>query len=251
MANELVVIENNQFAIATQDDIKELIQINLGSDDLTPGMLDRVKVPSGGMTIWTVPDPSAPNGERHENKLQGIILHSQVTRAYWTSDTPVPGTRPDCFSPDGKTGQGTPGGACLQCPLAKFGTAKSGTEPGQACKQKRLMAFLTKDNLLPIMLYVPSKSLTPAAKYLVDLATRMRLPAYGVVTELSLQKKQNAKGQEYSEIIFRPLGKIENMQMIREYVDMIKPALQRAAVEDIVTADTNGDTETVATQAAA
>lgn len=241
MSNELVVVNNDEFAIANPGtDVGELIETNLAGEELTMGMFDRVKVPSGGSTLWMIPDDTVEGGERPEAKLTGVILFSRMLRSYWKSAKASTGTPPDCVSADCVVGEGDPGGPCKTCPMAQFGTDKNGEGRGQACKKKRVIFILTKDSLLPTVVYIPPKSLTNSTKYLLSLSTRLRKRSYEIVTEMSLVKKQNQDGQEYAEVIFRNAGPVENPEMFKQYIEMINPFLAQADVSDLV--DESGGT---------
>src|ERR1043165_2918261 len=101
-------------------------------------------------------------------------------------------------------GIGKPGGDCLKCPMAQFGSAigqdgKPGR--GQACKHVRLMLFLRQDDLIPLLVPVPPSSVKAAKKYNLRLVGA-GYPYQGVVTQLRLTKTKNNDGIEYGQIEF-------------------------------------------------
>lgn len=79
---------------------------------------------------------------------------------------------------------------CKGCPNNEWGSAEKGR--GKACANKRRLAMLTEEGLDDIeeaevaYLRVPPTSITAWAKYVQDIATNMRRPPFGVVTEISV-----------------------------------------------------------------
>lgn len=228
---DLVVYKKDQFEIMNPEvDIKELIEMNLDGEDITPGMLDRVKVPAGGATQWAIPDDTEEGGERYEKVIRGVIIYSKMGRTFWKCEQATAGTPPDCVSDDCIHGVGDPGGFCEQCPYAQFGSAKGGEGQGQACKKKRMIAILTEQSILPLILYVPPTSLKDMTKYLLSLSTRHKLPRHAVITEFSLVKDRNPNGNDYSRIVPRIVGKIDDPAAILQYAEMIKPILEKTSI---------------------
>jgi hypothetical protein len=174
-----------------------LLRDNLGMQQLNPFELDRVKVPAGGGLAWEVP---TLDGAKSVQELEGIILHFRDPRAYWHEKFEGGNQPPDCKSDNGIVGVGSPGGDCLQCPLAKFGSAlddKGQPSDGQACQQKRVMLFLRQDSLLPMLVALPATSMKAAKQYFLRL-TENGLHFRDVVTKIGLQKTKNKKGIAYS-----------------------------------------------------
>ena len=172
---------------------------NTGGEKLSPFDLDRIKVPAGGGTMWTVPSLT---GDQEVKELSGIIVYWKSTRAYWPGSYEGGSAPPDCSSNDGKVGQGSPGGECAVCPYAQYGSAKNGTGKGQACKQTRLLFIAQSTSLLPAVLTVPPTSIKPCSKYFLSLAGQAR-PYYSVVTSIGLTKDKNDTGIVFSQCTFR------------------------------------------------
>lgn len=174
---------------------------NLGAGGLKPFDLDRVKVPSGGGITWEVPSLRGPQPVQ---TLEGIILHSKDARSYWSKKLTGAGAPPDCTSGDMVRGIGQPGGDCLRCPFAQFGSAldQSGAQgKGQACKHVRMMLFLRQEDMIPLLVSVPPSSVKLAQKYFLRLAGA-NLQYQAVTTQLRLVKTRNAGGIEYAQVDF-------------------------------------------------
>ena len=96
-------------ALSAGSGILKTIRFNLGGEAVTPRDLNRIHVPLGGSTIWTVAEG---DGEETAHKvLAGIIVHIARRRAYWSRSEPS-GDPPDCSSSDCLQGVGAPGGRC-------------------------------------------------------------------------------------------------------------------------------------------
>jgi hypothetical protein len=242
-------VEN--FAIFQEDsnNLQEIISANLGEEQLDIFTLDRVKVPAGGSTIWMVP---GIDGEEPIKELVALIIGDFVTRSYWHSEYgSTESGPPDCYSVDGLTGIGTPGGNCNTCPLAQFGTAQGGRGKGQACSKKRTMFILTENDILPKMLNIPPASLKEATKYLMRLLNG-RLSKHHTLTKFTLIKDKNAGGIDYAKVQFANVpGSIpkEARPAIDAYIDSIMPSIRAAMnrvaqirLDDDHNANEQGDT---------
>ena len=176
------------------EQIREILAANLGEPTMSATDFERIKIPAGGGAAWTLSDI---NGEVIVKELRGVILTWHEGRTYWKlpmeqSNKNMP---PDCYSPDAKRGIGSPGGDCLNCPFAQFGSdPKSG---GQACKPVRLVFLLREENLLPDIVSLPVSSIKSARQYFKRLAAK-GLPLYSLVSKIGLEKAQNAQGIVYS-----------------------------------------------------
>lgn len=223
MANEIVPAKDFAVLQEAPTDLMETIQTNMGDEEISPFDLDQVKVPSGGGSAFEVP---TLDGVEPQKELVGVIVYHKQARAYWSQGIEDGGgnTPPDCSSDDGKVGYGNPGGVCKTCPFAQFGSDSEGR--GQACKQFRQIFLLPADAYLPMVVTVPPTSMKPVKNYLFRL-TSHRVPYYGVVTRIKLDKQKNATGIEYSQIqpeLGERLGE-EQVEAMRQYAEAIRPYL--------------------------
>ena len=216
------------------EEIKEIIQTNVGSEGLTLMDLDRIKIPAGGTTVWTLP---TLQGEEHHEEVEGVIVGHKQARAYWQQsiDETGGGEPPDCGSDDGISGIGDPGGACGKCPLNVFGTDKGkGKKPGRgkACKELRLVFLLMPKSLIPVLFMLPPTSLGPMRKYFLKLASE-GLPAHGVTTRFTLEETKNKDGIKYA--FAKPfLGRVlddDEKERVRAYTKAIAPAIHSKRTE--------------------
>ena len=103
-------VDTNQFAIMNlgKNEIAEILTENLGGAGLNVTDLTIVKVPSGGGVMWEIP---GIEGLQHAKEIEGVIIFTQSTRAYWPDsfDDTGGGSPPQCMSTDAVTGIGDPG----------------------------------------------------------------------------------------------------------------------------------------------
>jgi hypothetical protein len=209
-----------------------LLRETIGEGNLNPFDLDKVKVPAGGGQSWEV---QTLDGVQPMQAIEGIILHFKDPRAYWKEKMGDGNKPPDCKSDDGLVGVGSPGGDCLKCPLAQFGTAtdeKGNPAAGQACKQMRMMLFLRQDSILPMLIMLPPTSLKNAKQYFMRLAGN-GLHFRAVVTQLRLEKTKNAKGTAYSVVTMsrsRDLNK-EELERVMQVGMAMKELFSKATIE--------------------
>jgi len=207
-------------------EIRDAVAANLGDNGMSATDFERIKIPAGGGTAWTL---QTLDGEEMVKELSGIIVAWRDTRAYWSvgmeeSDGNMP---PDCYSLDARTGEGKPGGDCYKCPFAQFGSDTKGE--GQACKLVRQLFFVREENLLPEIVSLPASSVKPARQYFMRLASKA-VPCYSLITRIGLEKTKNAQGIVYSRATFASGGRLEPEQAerIKTYAAMIKPFLESA-----------------------
>ncbi len=211
------------------DQVSQLVQENVGGGSVGEFDLDRIKVPAGGGLSFRIP---TLEGVSEGRTVEGVIVAWKEGRAYWETafEDSGGGTPPDCSSPDGIYGQGEPGGACAQCPLAQYGSADKGK--GQACKQSRWLFMLRETDLIPIVVAAPPTSIKPVQSYFLRLANN-GLPYYGVITKLALSQARSSTGIEYSKIepsFVRRLSDDETAK-IKELGTTFRPMVDAAAVE--------------------
>lgn len=225
--NEEKALIISDYAIMQHDEsaLTETLKRNLGERGVTQAELDRIKVPAGGATNWSIP---TIDGEISARELDAVIVAWKEPRAYWSEsfDDTGGGTPPDCASSDGVEGVGDPGGLCSRCPFSKFGSARKGE--GQACRQVRMMAILRKESLIPMILTAPPTSLRNMTKYFLRLAGAST-PYYAVLTRFTLSKAKSKTGIDYAQIEATSLGKLseEELKRIESYVSTFANALDR------------------------
>lgn len=191
---ELVALADYQFL--QMENIADVMAENVGNDTLTQFDLDVVKVPTGGYTSWEVQNL---DGESESVKeISGIIVHWTQQRTFYRSEFSGDNSPPDCRSDDCVRGVGDPGGSCLICPYAQFGSDLKGG-PGQACDLNRLLFIVQPDSMLPIVVKIPPASVSAIKKFFTRLTSR-NLPFYGVEIGLRLQQVTNKGGIKYSQV---------------------------------------------------
>lgn len=206
----------------------ELIAENFDGVKITPNDLEVIKVPSGGQLAFEIQE----NGEPvYVKEFAGIIVNIRTARTMWLKalndkDRGSANTPPDCFSPDGISGRGDPGGLCSKCELSKFGSADVGE--GQKCKEMRLIGILRPGALLPSIVRIPPTSLRNVSEYIRAL-TQAGHRRIGVVTMFTLKKATSRGGIEYAQVVLAT--KTENilddneLQLVASFADTMKSVI--------------------------
>jgi hypothetical protein len=223
-----------RFPILDSSSNRELEQTyndNIGPHGLTDQELEKIKVPSGGSTVWKV---STPDGDEHPKELTGIIMAHRTIRLYYRTPYDQRGKKagpPDCRSLDGFWGEGDPGGECHKCPFAQYGTDPKGKR-GQACKEMRQLAFLREGHNLPNIVPVPPTSLKNMRQYLNRLYD-YNINHAGVVTTLRLECVQNPDGIDYSRIVPTASTRLspEERAVLRPFKEKMESLLKPLEVE--------------------
>lgn len=197
---DLAKIESEYAALANPiEDFLRALKDNLGSVALTQADLTRIKMPGAGGTTWELP---SEKGTEAAKKFEGVIIGSRTVRAYWKDAYSSGGMPPDCSSQDAVTGVGNPGGDCVSCPLAVFGS-KIGQDgkprEGQACSFRWLLFILRPEEHLPVVLSAPPTSANIVKQYLLSLASKGH-SFWQVGTEFSLAQTKSNDGIVYSQL---------------------------------------------------
>ena len=202
-----------------KSDAAAVIRCNMGEEDITPGDLVRVKVPSGGGSLWEVPTIHGAEGAK---ELKGILINLQRRRAYWPGSDPT-NDAPQCSSVDMKIGKGDPGGECDACPLNEWGSAvndKGEETRGKACKETVLAFLLREGDKLPIVVSFPPGSLKDFKSWRLQLP----VPYYFAEVSLTLDVDKNDAGTAYSKIhtsLVRVLEEDERENVV-DYVETMQ-----------------------------
>jgi len=187
-----------------KDRIKQLVERNIGNKGINAFNLVRVRVPASGSTTWVIP---GIGGEREAKEVRGIIVAYREPRAFWQDPfgSSGGGVPPDCSSDDGLVGVGVPGGDCVACEKAQFGSGvgqDGRPSRGQACKAMRTLFLLNQEGILPYVVSVPPTSLSAIESYFLGLLNAMVDHAQ-VETILTLEKASNKDGLSYSKVSCR------------------------------------------------
>ena len=183
-------------------------------------LFDRITIPAGGATRFELP---SAEGTESVSTIQGVVMHSQKRRAYWSTVEPREGNPPECSSEDGLRGIGSPGGVCKECPHNLWGSA-IGEGRGKACKETQQLFILRDGEALPIALSLPPSSLGIFQQYVTRL-TREQASIKTVVTEFSLEKQSSNNGITYSRINCKSIEPLddESTRLIRGVSQTLGP----------------------------
>jgi hypothetical protein len=218
------------------EDFKEACAVNLGHEDQST--FEEIKIPSGGGIAFEITDKEGKPSVAME--IVGVIIAFYTPNAWYLKpyEETGGGEPPDCYSKDGISGVGNPGGNCTHCPKNQFGSDPMGG-PGKACKNKTVIFVLTEDSIVPYKMPLPPTSKGAfrgrKAGYMNRLI-RQSMPIYGVVTSISLEKDKNAKGTEYSKAVFSKVKDLtrEERQKIRAFIELIRPAMDASIEFDLL-----------------
>ncbi len=177
--------------------IAEVIETNTGGAGLDMNSLDRISVPTGGGGAWAV--PGLDEEPEYVKELEVVVLAIRNVRVYY--DVPFDGDRtpPACSSDNARQGYTADGEGPIDCASCKFAQWGSGRGNAQACKLRKIMLCLTKDNMLPVIVDIPPSSVGSMDKFLIRLAGR-RTPYFDCEIALTLGKATSDSGIDYSKV---------------------------------------------------
>ena len=227
---EIVKRDASAFAVCELEtnEMRDLMDSNVGEAGLSSWDLDAIKIPTGGGTSFTVP---TLEGETKEKGVEGVLIFYRDVRTFWRQsfEESGGGSTPDCASQDGKVGMGDPGGECRLCPMSTFGSDGKGR--GQACKQMKKLFVLPPDRLLPFVVDLPPTSLGVVKQYMFRLLSE-RVPYHGCISRLELEKVNNQDGIAYSRVKLSMVRKLTEAEIpaMKTYRDGVIPALEAEQV---------------------
>lgn len=204
----LQVYKGDDYAIAKPGG-SALMTTAFESGDIGPFNLNRIKVPSGGVTVWSIP---SLDGEENPREIECVVPWVRGRqRAWWrvSMDEGGGGGPPDCSSADGLKGHGNnsadPETAvaahdCEECPWGQWGSDRRGGK-GKDCKDMAQMFMLREGSHVPSLLVIPPTSLKPLTDFTMQLLERGKAINH-VVVKLSLVKQQSATGVDYAQMVF-------------------------------------------------
>jgi hypothetical protein len=233
-----------EFAISEFEpgELAETMQENFGGENLTPRDLERIKIPAGGSKLWIVPSLDDEDGEA-QKELQGVIVAQRKTRVYWENDLGNGESGPpDCYSTDGKVGNGNEGPVsptCADCPMNQFGSKEG--KKGKACKEVQELYLLQKENVLPVVLPLPPTSGAVFKRHKIKLMNRGKKVPSRLFT-FGLESVDNADKIKYSRATVKsePLPDDVHEAMAdyaRNFKEMLGDKPPIAATDNVVDGD--------------
>ena len=226
----LALVKDEQYAVLDPERAAEAMQVvtenlsDMGAGGLTWLDLPQVRVPGAG-GIAFVRENEAGEEDTYKT-VTGVIVFTRQVRTYHSKPfgEGAERTPPDCTSDDCVKGHGQPGGSCMDCPLAEWGSA-GGDRRSQACRQRRIIGVLEPDAFLPTMVIAPPTSLRTAKEYIIQKLTARGTPFSGVTTEIGLKKVDATP--PYSVLTFRASAVLSTQQRaaMAEYARSIKASL--------------------------
>ena len=177
----------------------------------------RIKIPGGGSTLFEIPGAS-PDKPDYVPAIEGILIYNHNTNAYWEEGSEYDmNTSPVCSSPDGKTGYGTPGGACVDCPYNQYESDPNGGK-GKACKNMCSLYILESGKPMPINLLLSPTSLKAYSNFVQSAFLMRNRPIWGSLIHIELRKETNGPNN-YAVAVFKLLGDFtgEKLAEIKRY----------------------------------
>jgi hypothetical protein len=223
----LAAMENRFLALSPDSDIGEMIEANMEGQPVGEQHLATVKMPTGGMTIWTVP---GVDGEELVASITGVLVHKSMRGILWPTKQ-TGNLRPYLITDDLVTARrvgediGDLDPRALEAaanedgtyrwkdlPYTQFGSGidESGKPTrGKRSDERQILCLLREGDLIPLIVSLSGGSLTAWQGFMAGLLTKGVI-YFRAVVELTLEKVDNAAGIAYSRAIPR---RIETLDM--------------------------------------
>lgn len=233
------IIEAPKFEIAAMEmgmeEVKDILRANCGPEGMDAFDLTRAVNPTGENTEWKI--PGLEDEPEMTNMVEGVIIYHRLVRAYWEGKYKGKGAvPPNCSANDAMTGEGNPGGSCLDCPFAKFG---SGDNNSQACRVIKQLFIVRSGELLPTLINISAVNVKRPKKYLLDLLSKRRLKFNQVITRIRLEPDVSGSGFDFARSDFSLASVLpeEQMKAAAELTAIFTPLLASRDITIDVTPD--------------
>ena len=231
-AEETTSTTNNEVIVSGFNAVSDVDLTNMMSEEFD-GLdisFDRIKIPTGGGTSYKVPgdDPEKPDTV---DEFSAVILYHHPLQVYYKEKFNGKNAPPDCISFDGNVGEGTPGGDCKNCPLNAFGSAED--EKGKACKARRSIYILREGEIFPLLLSLPTLSLKPFTRYIMNLYSKGGRASNSVVTRFTLKEAVSSGGYIFSQAQFKAERNLtpEEKEVIAKLSEQVKNLSKSVTVQ--------------------
>jgi hypothetical protein len=221
--------------------IRDMISANVGGmTDLWEFNLTRAVNPSGGAKTprWEI--PGLGDEPEFVGELEGIIVFHKNARVYYerSYEESGGGQQPDCMSRDGIRGEGTPGGLCPKCPLAKFKKLEDGSTERPLCREVKRLFLLRPGEIMPTMFNATGGNVGQVQQYLLNLTTKGRLRFNHCITRLRLSAAKYKNGRDWSRwdlsmVSALPAEVCEQMDAFHDFLEPIVAGMA-VTVDDVV-----------------
>lgn len=225
---EIINQEQNKFLIPNNEETM--------SNEELEGLVvsfDRIKIPSGGTTVFEIPsadDPERPDAAR---EIEAIILDHYPVNAFYQGKYDGTQNKPNCSSNNGRTGINEDGEMkdCATCEKNIFGSGEDGIS--KACKNMHKLYLLRNGDIFPLILTLPPTSVKPFSDYIVKRLVGHKLRCYEVVTRIGLKKAESTGGITYVQATFAIANILPDQQRneIKTFVEQLKPILRNTKTE--------------------
>lgn len=240
MSTDLVPLK--EYAIVEKGEAGlSLLRETLDGQDVTEFSLARVGIPAGGGTTWEVPTLT---GTDPTKELQGVVVFFKNSRSFWEGEYEGGNEPPDCSAADAK--HATSNGEveipasldergkllCDTCDFAEWGSSKTGSGRGQACKLTRQLFLIVPDRMLPLVVNLPPTSLKRASSYFLELANFGK-DYKRIITKIGLEKTSGKGVPDYSVATFAAGDDLEPevADLMAQYADALRPHFEAVRVE--------------------
>ena len=241
----LAIITQEDFAIASFADIKEVMEENLDST-FSEFDLPKITMASGGLTKLV---RNTIAGEEVLDTVEVVIIAKKNVRVYYQDENAL-GTAPDCHSDDMVTGIGKrPGDInvcshdCATCPMSQWDSGKD--DVGKACKEKVVLAVLLPGEIIPSVISVPATSAKNFRVYTMQL-TQSQMRFHQVVTEIGVAKSKSAGGKDYGKLTFTFKGVLadDQKQSVGATRSAFEPMFKKISARSVDPVETESETDT-------
>lgn len=234
--NALITMENFKLPTVTSEDTENIIDELNDFEGITM-TFPRIKIPGGGSTQFEIPSDN-PEKPDYLPAIEGIIIFNHNTNAYWEAGSEYDmNTSPACCSQDGKTGYGTPGGACAACQYNQYASDPNGGK-GKACKNMRSLYILQSGKPMPINLLLPPTSLKAFNNFMQYAFIMRDRSTWGSLVRIELRKETNGSNN-YAVAVFSLVGDFtgEKLAEIKEYVKSARSGIKEMIEQRAINAE--------------
>ena len=243
MAKGSSIVVADQKDIASYDvladgveQIRAIIQANIGTTEIGVFDLPRAINPSGSGSKWEIPGL----GDEAETvgTVEGIIVYHDEDRSYWAKSyyETGGGEQPDCRGAKDENGvwhgTGTPGGICVKCPNSEFTKDSEGNTVPPRCPVFRKVFLLRPNQMMPTMFTARGGNAQQVSQYLMKLTFQGKLPAHHCITQMKMESTKYKSGRDWKKWNLSFVAELpdEAKAQMDDFNKMLRPMLEKVEV---------------------
>jgi hypothetical protein len=207
------------------------------TQDITP-RFPQIKILHAGSNAFELPKKAGEDSGDIVREFEAVVLHQNLSKAYWKESYADGGVAPDCASVNGiRPYVAKPiSDSCVSCAYNQFGSgvdSSGNPSKGKACRDIKRLMLQVEGHELPVRMSVSAANIKTLDSYMNDLIDQ-GTPLGTVSTKFRTKEARNAAGVAYTGLELsttRSLPIAEGMRIEKDFLLPFERVFTRGAIE--------------------